>query len=86
MNGGVVARAVVTVTHLKVKPSFIKGFTSSWQEPPRTRLLQDTVDESVFIMYEAHPKKQDAEALIGTPDEAKWGEIAVSPYHACRCL
>jgi len=69
-------RAIVTVTHLKVKDSFVKAFAASWQEPPRTRLLQDTVDESVFIMYEAHPKREDADSLIGTPDNVKWGEIA----------
>ena len=69
-------RAVVTVTHIKVLPNFVTKFAGSWQEPPRTRLLQDTVDESVFIMYEAHPKRQDADAFISMPDNAKWGEVA----------
>jgi len=69
-------RAIVTVTHIKILPNFVTKFAGSWQEPPRTRLLQDTVDESVFIMYEAHPKRQDADAFIGMADNAKWGEVA----------
>jgi len=75
-EGGPAPRPIVTVTHLRVHDEKVQKFMEAWQEPPRTRLLQDTTDDSVFIMYEAHPTRADADAMISTSDDIKWGEIA----------
>lgn len=76
MDSWAPTKPLVTITTLRVKQEYITNFTSSWQEPPRTRLLQSHQDKAEFIMYEAHPSEADMQAIIDTPDEIKWGDVA----------
>ncbi len=65
-------RVYVTVTYLNLHESKVASFKAAWRHPPRTRLLQDAEDATVFIMYEAHASRLEADTMMETPDIVKF--------------
>ncbi|HEX5171187.1 MAG TPA: antibiotic biosynthesis monooxygenase [Cyclobacteriaceae bacterium] len=82
---------IVTLVHVYVKPEFIDAFIeatrlnheSSVQEPGNLRfdILQDSNDQSKFVLYEAYASERAVTAHKETPHYAKWRDT-VTPWMA----
>ena len=79
---------IVTIVHVWVKPEHIAGFIlatrenheRSIKEPGNLRfdILQDSADESKFVLYEAYRSENDAAAHKETEHYKRWRDAVAN--------